>query len=189
MHVHKSPLRGLYELVRAAYVPLHQPRSDLHPTTAKTRRGRARSISNQSWRSVRKSCHSVREKAVTRFWKKLVIDPVCPSLPQFWPDSHCLKTSNRRLTYHLASMHQISELLSHHFPPTTYRPTTSSRALTIELLHLEHFISGPKPTCSRSPSQPTCPQITAQAWQVAPGSSPPARITLPDPPSKLFVKF
>ena len=161
----------------------HQPRADLHPTTAKTRRGRARSISNQSWRSVRKSCHSVREKAVTRFWKKLVIDPVCPSLPQFWPDSHCLKTSNRRLTYHLASMHQISELLSHHFPPTTYRPTTSSRALTIELLHLEHFISGPKPTCSRSPSQPTCPpnyrtSLASCSRFVAPSSDHPTGSTL-----------
>ena len=72
-----------------------------------------------------KSCHPVRNKTVALSGENL-------ALPR--PDSNCLKTSNRRLTYHLASMHQISELLSHHFPPTTYRPTTSSRALTIELL-------------------------------------------------------
>ena len=164
MHVHKLPLRGLYELVRAAYVPLHQPRSDLHPTTAKTRRGRARSISNQSWRSVRKSCHSVREKAVTRFWKKLVIDPVCPSfgliqivsrpategLPTTWP--RCTKYQNS-------------------FPTIFLQP------LTVRLPHPEHlpsnyFISS---TLSQAPNQPV---LGPQANLLAP--------KLPHKPGKLL---
>ena len=93
----------------------------------------------------------VRNKAVTLSGEKLLSRPeqTC-HYPRFWPDSHCLKTSTRRITCHLASMHQTSELLAHRFLPTTYRPTTSSRALTIELLHLEHFISGHKPPGSRS---------------------------------------
>lgn len=130
---------SLYERVSPPASLPHQPKSACHPTTA-------RASSNPSSRLVR-------NKAVTLSGEKL---SSCPEqtchYPRFWPDSHCLKSSNRRLTCHLASIHQTSELLAHRFLPTTDRPTTLYRALTIELLQPDHFIPGPKPTCSRTPS-------------------------------------
>lgn len=126
---------SFYERFRPPANLTHQPKFDFHPTTARTN-------SNPSRRPVR-------NKAVTLSGEKLSSRPeqTC-HYPRFWPDSHCLKTSNRRLTCHLTSMHQTAELLAHRFPPTTYRPTTSYRALTIELLQPDHFIPGPKATRS-----------------------------------------
>ena len=130
---------GLYERVRPPANLPHQPKSNHHQTTVRT--------------SSTTSSRPVRNKTVTLSGEKLSSRPeqTC-HCPRFWPDSHRLKTSTRRPTCHQASMHQTSELLSHRFLPTTDRPTTSSRALTIELLQPDHFIPGPKPTCSRTPS-------------------------------------
>ena len=138
---------SFYERFRPPANLPHQPKSDRHPTTARA--------------SSTISSRPVRNKTVTLSGEKLSSRPeqTC-HYPRFWPDLHCLKTSNRRLTCHLASIHQTSKLLSHRFLPTTYRPTTSSRALTIELLQPDHFIQAPKPTCSQDPSQPACPIIT-----------------------------
>ena len=124
---------SLYEQVRPPANLTHQPKFDFHPTTAKTN-------SNPSRRPVR-------NKTVTLSEEKL---SSCPEqtchYPRFWPDSHCLKTSTRRLTCHLASIHQISELLSHRLP----------RPLTVHLLHPEHLPSNcfSPTTSSQAPNQP-----------------------------------
>ena len=157
---------GIYERVRPPASLHHQPKSANHPTTAKT-------SSNPSRRTVR-------NKTVTLSGAKLSSRPeqTC-HYPRFWPDSHCLKTSNRRLTCHLTSMHQTSELLFHRFPPTIYRPTASSRGLH------------PRPQSNLIPGlKLTCLTLIYRMYStLPPGSSLPARLTLPDPPSKLFVKF
>lgn len=109
--------------------------------------------------------------------------------PRFWPDSHCLKTSKHK-TYLSPGLDTPNirtpcpPFSSNHLPsdyliPSTYHRTASARPLHPRLQ--SNQIPGLKLTCLTP--------IYRMYSTLPPGSSLPARITLPDPPSKLFVKF
>ena len=126
----------LYERVRPPTTPPYQSKSDHQsaytinqnptaPTTARTSR-------NPS------SC-TVRNQTGTMSGEKLAF---CPEqtchYPRFWPDSHCLKTCNRRLTCHLASMQPNSRTP---FPPFAcgHLPSNCFQPLTVRQPHPEHL--------------------------------------------------
>ena len=167
----------IYERVRPPANLSHQPKSDhqsaytinQNPTAPTT----ARTSSNPSSRHVR-------NKTGTMSGEKLAS---CPEqtchCPRFWPDSHCLKISHRRLTCHLASMQQD---IRTPFPPFAcgHLPSAYFQPLTVRQHHPEHLpsnccipsnsslapsnlIPGPKLTC--------LPPKTAHCTQrVVPGS-------------------
>lgn len=107
------------------------------------------------------------------------------SLHRFWPDSHCPKTSSRRLICHLASMPPNSRTPFQAISSGSLRPhpvqmlhprpqaTSSQHQSQADPMNQTNLTPALVPTCSKHPSQPVLPQSQPDVLR----SSHPAQLT------------